>query len=169
MGAAAGLRVIAVRAFNHTGPGQRPIYAVPAFAERILDAMADGRPTFRVGDLDVRRDLTDVRDVAVAYRRLVEVAWEVAPSMASQVVNVASGRAITLRDVVANLIELAGANLRPVTDPSLLRPGESAEIRGDPSRVRDLTGWRPTIPLDRTLRDVLEAAGPPAPEHPVGP
>ena len=89
LGAAAGLRVIAVRAFNHTGPGQRPIYAVPAFAKQILDAMADGRPTFPVGDLEVRRDLTDVRDVAVAYRRLVEVAWEVAPSMASQVVNVA--------------------------------------------------------------------------------
>jgi GDP-4-dehydro-6-deoxy-D-mannose reductase len=154
-GTAAGLQVIAVRAFNHTGAGQSPTFAVPAFAARILAARAAGASSIVVGDIDVRRDLTDVRDVANAYRRLIELAaaGQVGPN--GLVVNVASGRSVLLRDVVAQLAALAGVEVEPVVDPALLRAGQPPEVRGDPARLQALTGWRPAIPLETTLRDVL--------------
>ena len=133
-----------MRAFNHTGPGQRPVYAIPAFAARIRAAVAAGHGTFPVGDLDVWRDLSDVRDVAIAYRRLVEVAAIGGTSLRGLVVNVASGRSVALREVVATLVELSGSSIEAVTHPSLLRPGEAREIRGDPARLHELTGWRPS-------------------------
>ena len=152
-----GLLVVVVRAFNHTGPGQPPTYVVPAFAERIVSALAAHQTAFRVGDLEVRRDLTDVRDVAIAYRRLVDIAATRAMPPSGLIVNVASGRSVKLRDVVSNLLRLAGATIEPVLDPSLVRPGEAREIVGDPTRLAELTGWQPHIPLDQTLRDVLAA------------
>ncbi len=154
-GSAAGLRVIAVRAFNHTGPGQSPTFAVPAFAARILVARETGASSIVVGDIDVRRDLTDVRDVADAYRRLIELAAGGGVDAEGLVVNVASGRSVLLRDVVAQLALLAGVAIEPVADPALLRAGQPREIRGDPGRLHRLTGWRPSISLETTLRDVL--------------
>lgn len=156
-GAAAGLRVIAVRAFNHTGPGQSTAFAVPAFASRIAAARASGASSIIVGDIDVRRDLTDVRDVADAYRRLVELAAAEGVPPDGLVVNVASGRSVLMRDVVAELADLADVAIEPIIDPALLRAGEAREIRGDPSRLETLTGWTATIPLRQTLRDVLDA------------
>ena len=90
-GPAAGLRVIAVRAFNHTGPGQSPTYAVPAFATRIVAARRAGATSIVVGDIDVRRDLTDVRDVVDAYRRLIELAAQGGVAADGLVVNVRLG------------------------------------------------------------------------------
>src|SRR4029079_15747549 len=104
---------------------------------------------------DVRRDLTDVRDVADAYRRLIELAARRAVPIDGLVVNVASGRSVLLRKVVAQLALLAGVAIEPVLDPALLRAGQPREIRGNPSRLMDLTAWRPVIPLETTLRDVL--------------
>jgi GDP-4-dehydro-6-deoxy-D-mannose reductase len=159
-GTTAGLRVIAVRAFNHTGPGQTASFAIPAFASRILAAKANGASSIVVGDIDLRRDLADVRDVADAYRRLVEFVAaadgdDVAPD--GLVVNVGSGRAVLLRDVVAELADLAGVTIEPVIDTTLLRSGEAREIRADVSRLSGLTGWTPTIPLRQTLIDILRA------------
>jgi GDP-4-dehydro-6-deoxy-D-mannose reductase len=156
-GSAVGLRVIAVRAFNHTGPGQSPTFAVPAFAARIVAARASGASSIVVGDIDVWRDLTDVRDVADAYRRLIELAAAGGVGTEGLVVNVASGRSVLLRDVVAQLADLAAVAIEPVADPALLRSGQPREIRGDPARLKGLTGWRPTIALETTLRDVLAA------------
>jgi GDP-4-dehydro-6-deoxy-D-mannose reductase len=158
-GRAAGLRVIAIRAFNHTGPGQSTSFVVPAFASRILAAGVSGSPTISVGDIDLRRDLTDVRDVAEAYRRLLELGTQDGLPPDGLVVNVASGRSNLLRDVVAELADLAGVKVRPVVDPALLRAGESQEIRGDASRLHGLTGWTPSIPLRQTLRDILDGLG----------
>ena len=154
-GSAAGIRVIAVRAFNHTGPGQTTAFAVPAFAARIVAAKAARSTTIAVGDLDLRRDLTDVRDVAAAYRHLLELAAVDGLPPEGLVVNVASGRSVSLRDVVGELADLAGTAITPVTDPTLVRAGEAREIRGDPARLQALTGWQPIIPLRQTLTDIL--------------
>ncbi len=153
------LRVVVVRAFNHTGPGQRPTYVVPAFAQRVVTAFAAHQTTFRVGDLEVRRDLTDVRDVAIAYRLLVDHAATLAMPPDGLIVNVASGKSVELREIVATLLRLVGAKIEPVTDPALIRPGEARDIVGDPRRLTALTGWSPQISLDQTLRDVLAAIG----------
>ncbi|HEY0443059.1 MAG TPA: NAD-dependent epimerase/dehydratase family protein, partial [Candidatus Limnocylindrales bacterium] len=138
VGARAGLRVVVARSFNHTGPGQSPTYAVAAFAERVLAAREAGTRTIAVGRIDVRRDLTDVRDVVVAYRRLLEVAAE-DPVAGAVVVNVGSGASVLLRDVVQRLAQLADFVVDPIVDPLLVRSNESPEVRADVRQLTNLT------------------------------
>jgi len=90
-----------------------------------------------------------VRDVVRAYRLLLE------RGQPGGVYNVCSGRDVAVADVATRLVALAGADLRLQTDPELVRPVDIPVLRGDPSRVTAATGWRPAIPLDETLRDVL--------------
>ena len=146
-----GQRVIVVRPFNHVGPGQAPAFAVPALAKRIVDAQAAGATTLTVGTLTTRRDFTDVRDVVVAYRLLVE------KGAAGEVYNVASGVDVSIAEIAASLLTLAGADLEFVEDPALIRPVDVPVLRGDAGRLREATGWSPSIPLETTLADVLES------------
>jgi GDP-4-dehydro-6-deoxy-D-mannose reductase len=150
-----GFPVIVTRSFNHTGPGQRPVFVVPAMAQRVMAVKRGQATSIPAGNVDVRRDLTDVRDVVVAYRLLIEAA--VAGKLAGglTIVNVASGEAVTVRDIIERLCALAG--VAPVIDiqRSLVRAGDPVEIRGDATLLRDLVGWQPQIPLQRTLTDVL--------------
>ena len=154
-----GLPVVVTRSFNHTGPGQRPVFVVPAMAARVMAVKGDFARTIPAGNVDVLRDLTDVRDVVAAYRLLVEAAAAGTLPDRFSVVNVASGRSVAIRYVIEQLAALAG--LEPVIeiDPSLVRPDDPAEIRGDASLLRRLTGWQPVIPLERTLADVMESIG----------
>ncbi|HLN16608.1 MAG TPA: GDP-mannose 4,6-dehydratase [Acidimicrobiales bacterium] len=144
-----GEHVVVARPFNHVGPGQASTFAVPALARRIVEACRDGSPWLRTGTLTTRRDFTDVRDVVRAYRLLLE------RGQPGGVYNVCSGRDVAVADVATRLVALAGADLRLQTDPELVRPVDIPVLRGDPSRVTAATGWRPAIPLDETLRDVL--------------
>ena len=157
-GRSMGIRIVATRSFNHTGPGQRTAFAIPAFAARIVEARRTGARTFAVGNLEVRRDISDVRDVVVAYRLLLEHAAENDAPGLGLVVNVGSGRAVRLRDVVATLVRQAGGGVEPVTDPSLVHEGGAPEIRADTTLLRAITGWQPRFALDQTLADVLAAA-----------
>jgi GDP-4-dehydro-6-deoxy-D-mannose reductase len=141
--------VMVVRPFNHIGPGQSPNFAVPALAKRIIEARKSGATSLRVGTLTTRRDFTDVRDVVVAYRLLLEHG---APG---EVYNVCSGRDVAISEVAAQLLELAGASLELVTDPALVRPVDVPVLRGDAGRLQAATGWTPSIPLATTLADVL--------------
>ena len=146
-----GQRVIVVRPFNHVGPGQAPVFAVPALAKRIVDAKESGATTLTVGTLTTRRDFTDVRDVVIAYRLLVE------KGAAGEVYNVASGVDVSIAEIAASLLTLAGADLEFVEDPALIRPVDVPVLRGDAGRLREATGWSPRIPLEATLADVLES------------
>ncbi len=144
-----GQPVLVVRPFNHIGPGQSPNFFVPALAKRIVEAGRSGAASLPVGTLTTRRDFTDVRDVVVAYRLLVE---EGTPG---EVYNVCSGRDVAMSEVAAQLLELADADLRLETDPALVRPVDVPVLRGDPARLRGATGWHAAIPLATTLADVL--------------
>ena len=146
-----GQRVLVARPFNHVGPGQAPAFAVPALAKRIVDAQAAGATTLTVGTLTTRRDFTDVRDVVVAYRLLVE------KGAAGEVYNVASGVDVSIAEIAESLLTLAGADLEFVEDPALIRPVDVPVLRGDAGRIREATGWSPRIPLKATLADVLES------------
>ncbi len=149
-----GLPVVVTRSFNHTGPGQRPEFVAPALARRVLAARAAGTREIPVGNLDVRRDLGDVRDVARAYRLLLEGLADGGLG-STRIVNVATGRAVAIRDVLSMLCRLAGVEAQPVVDPALVRPDDPPEIVGDASRLRALTGWVPSIDLEQTLADLL--------------
>jgi GDP-4-dehydro-6-deoxy-D-mannose reductase len=144
-----GQHVITVRPFNHIGPGQTPNFAVPALAKRIVEAERRGAATIPVGNLSARRDFTDVRDVVRSYRLLIE------SGQPGQVYNVCSGRDVSIREIADGLLGLAGTSLEFETDPALVRPVEVPVLRGDPGRLMEATGWKPEIPLDETLADVL--------------
>jgi GDP-4-dehydro-6-deoxy-D-mannose reductase len=147
-----GLGTLRVRAFNHTGPGQSTSMLVPGLAQRIADAERAAGPKVNVGRLDVVRDLSDVRDVVRAYRLLVE------HGTPGEAYNVCSGRGVTVRDVADALLSMSESPLELVVDPELVRPVDVPRLVGDPSRLRAATGWEPAIPLDETLRDVLDGA-----------
>ena len=149
-----GIPVIVTRAFNHTGPGQRPDFVAPALARRVLQARLTGAHEIRVGNVDVRRDLGDVRDVVRAYRMLLEMPLT-EPAGSATVLNVAAGRAVSIRAVLETLCRLAGVQAEAMVDPSLVRPDDPLEIVGDASALRALTGWKPEIALEQTLSDLL--------------
>jgi GDP-4-dehydro-6-deoxy-D-mannose reductase len=144
-----GQQVITVRPFNHIGPGQSPSFAVAALAQRIVDAERRGAPAIPVGNLSARRDFTDVRDVVRAYRLLIEV------DQPDAIYNVCSGRDVSIREIADGLLGLAGTSLELETDPTLVRPVEVPVLRGDPTRLVEATGWKPEVPLEQTLADVL--------------
>jgi len=144
--------VIVVRPFNHIGPGQSPNFFVPAMARRIVEARRTGIPALPVGTLTTRRDFTDVRDVVVAYRLLIE------KGVSGEVYNVCTGVDVSMSEVAAQLMALASAELTLETDPDLVRPVDVPVLRGDGTRLREATGWVPRIPLATTLADVLASA-----------
>src|ERR1035437_8494379 len=150
-----GFPVVATRSFNHTGPGQRPVFVVPAMAQRVMAVKTGQATSIPAGNVDVRRDLTDVRDVVVAYRLLIESAAAGKLADLFTVVNVASGAAVTVRDIIERLCALTGVAPVIEIDGSLVRPNDPHEIRGDATLLRDLVGWQPRIPLQQTLTDVL--------------
>src|SRR6202453_4675719 len=132
-----GQPVIVVRPFNHIGPGQSPNFAVPALAKRIVEARKAGARSLRVGTLTTRRDFTDVRDVVIAYRLLIQ------HGRAGTIYNVCSGKDVAISDVAAELLTLAQADLELVTDPALVRPVDVPVLQGDASRLQAATGWVP--------------------------
>ena len=147
-----GLGTLRVRAFNHTGPGQSVSMLVPGLAQRIADAERAAGSKVKIGRVDVVRDLSDVRDVVRAYRLLVELGTP------GDAYNVCSGRGVSVRDVAETMLSMSKTPLELVIDPELVRPVDVPRLVGDPARLRVATGWEPQIPLDQTLRDVLDAA-----------
>lgn len=146
-----GLPVLLTRSFTHLGPGQDRAYAASSFAHQIARIEAGAaEPVLRVGALDARRDLTDVRDTVRAYRALV------AAGVPGRRYNVCTGRAHRMQDVVDGLLRLARTPISVAVDPGRLRPSDHPLLRGDPGRIGAETGWAPRIPLDETLRDLLD-------------
>jgi GDP-4-dehydro-6-deoxy-D-mannose reductase len=158
IGAANNIPLVVVRAFNHTGPGQRPEFVVPALAARIVSARESGKWTIRAGNVDVRRDISDVRDVVRAYRLLLEALGRSQLPPGPRIYNVASGRAVAIRELVHMLAVLAGIEVEINLDPALVRSDDPPEIRGDATLLKELTGWRPEIPLAQTISDLLTEA-----------
>lgn len=153
--ARAGTVAVAVtRSFNHTGPGQRAEFVAPALARRVLAARDASQREIPVGNLDVRRDFGDVRDVVRAYRLVLEgLADGSIPS--GTVVNVATGTSVSIREMLRTIADLVGVEVEPRTDPALVRAGDPPEIVGDASRLKALTGWQPTIQMRQTLADLI--------------
>lgn len=146
-----GLHTVVARAFNHVGPRQSPAFFASSFASQIAAIERGTRPpVMRVGNLDARRDLTDVRDVVRAYRLL---ARHGRPGVAY---NVCSGTAYAIGDLLRSLIGSARVPVTVDTDPALLRPNDTPLVLGRHDRLTADTGWRPEFPIDRTMADVLD-------------
>lgn len=150
--AAFGLPVTRVRAFNHLGPGQDPRFVVPTVAVQIAEAEArdDEAVTVQLGNIDTRRDFSDVRDVVRAYWAIAESGDPAVPYL------VCSGRSVSIREIVDAMAGMARCRVDVRSDPTRRREGELPDLYGSPARLTADTGWEPEIPLDTTLRDVLD-------------
>ncbi len=151
---AQGLRAVRLRLFNHTGPGQPPDFAVPSFAMQVA-RIERGEQELRisVGNLEVARDILDVRDVAEAYAAVVERSQAIA---AGTILNIATGAPVRMRTILDMLIAMSGRKIEVAVDPARQRSGDLAVVSGDPARAREVLGWAARIPLEQTLRDLLE-------------
>jgi GDP-4-dehydro-6-deoxy-D-mannose reductase len=150
--AAYGLPALRVRAFNHVGPGQDPRFVLPNVARQIALAEHEGRDRVevRVGNLDTRRDFTDVRDMVRAYLLILERGDPDTVYMAC------SGRSRPVRELVEGLAPLARIPVTFASDAGLRRSGEQPDLYGSPARLRDDTGWMPEIAIETTLADTLD-------------
>ena len=145
------LAVTIARPFNHFGPRQDPFFVASGWARRIADIEASRwEPEIAVGNLDVRRDLTDVRDTVRAYQLILERGQPGRPY------NVCTGQAIVIRELLERLLARARIPIAVKVDPARYRPNDTPVVLGDPSRLRDELGWTPSIPFDQTLDDLLE-------------
>jgi GDP-4-dehydro-6-deoxy-D-mannose reductase len=144
------LEVIRVRPFPHTGPRHSPQFAFPGWARQLAEIEADRRPRrLHVGNLEVRRDLSDVRDVVSAYLLALE------HGKPGAVYNVCSGRVYSLREILEALINLTNLHVDVVPESERLRPQDLQVLAGSPQALHALTGWEATMPLNRTLADLL--------------
>jgi len=146
-----GLRVVRLRPFNHAGPGQTDDYVIGTLTRQVAaaEAAGDEEAVVRTGNPDSARDFSDVRDVARAYVS--------AATIEPGAYNVASGRAVSVRELIELVRGAARIPLRHEVDPARLRPADVPEVRGSAERLRAATGWIPEIPLARTVADALEA------------
>ena len=159
-----GLDVVLARPFNHAGPGQSPAFAIPSFARQIARIEAGlAPPEIRVGNLDTRRDLTDVRDVVQAYVSLMESAPRGRPY------NICSGSAWKIGDLLDELLQLSQTPVRVEVDQSRLRPNDVPVVQGDATRIRAEIGWVPKIRVEQMLRDTLEVPARRSGSRPVTP
>lgn len=145
------LGVIRARAFNHLGPGQSERFVAPAIAGRILRAAQTGDDHIAVGNLETRRDFTDVRDVVRAYRLLVQ------HGVPGEAYNVCSGVDVAIAEVVDLILEATGRTVSLRPDPALQRPSDLPVLRGDASKLSECTDWTPDIDLTQTIADMLQS------------
>ena len=145
-----GMKIVRTRAFNHTGPRRGDVFVESNFAKQIVD-IEKGRqePVIRVGNLDARRDYTDVRDIVRAYRLSLEKCEP------GEVYNICSGRSWVIREVLDLLLARSKVKVRVEPDPARMRPSDVQILEGDFSKFRGATGWKPEIPFERTLDDIL--------------
>ncbi len=145
-----GVDVVRVRPFNHIGPRQRLGFVVPDFASqvaRIEAGLQEG--VMRVGNLEARRDFTDVRDVVRAYHLLA------LKGRSGEVYNIGSGEAHAIHEILDYLVAHSRVPIRVEPDPARMRPSDIPLVVCDYGRLHACTGWRPTIPFERSLDDVL--------------
>jgi GDP-4-dehydro-6-deoxy-D-mannose reductase len=146
-----GMDVVVARPFNHAGPRQTPGFAIASFARQVAGIEA-GRepPVMHVGNLDTRRDISDVRDVVDAYVRIME------GGETGEVYNVCAGLAPRMGDLLDELLRLSTARIAVEVDPTRLRPHDAPVVLGDAGKLVRELHWHREFPIERTLRDTLE-------------
>ncbi|MBU9221211.1 NAD-dependent epimerase/dehydratase family protein [Burkholderia multivorans] len=136
------LPIVVARPFNYTGVGQSPQFLLP----KIVSHFQRGERVIELGNIDVERDFSDVRRVVDAYRRLLQLA------PAGGVFNVCSGRAVSLKSVIAMMEQIAGYSIEVRVNPAFVRANEVRRLQGDGSRLLAAVGELEDIPLENTLR-----------------
>jgi len=146
-----GLPIVVTRTFNHTGPRRGENFVTSNFAKQIAD-IEKGRkpPVIHVGNLTAKRDFTDVRDVVRAYWLALE------KGKPGETYNIASGTCYTVQEVLDLLLSYSNVSISIQEDPARLRPSDVEILLGDATKFRSETGWKPEIPFEKTMRDLLQ-------------
>lgn len=137
------------RSFNHTGPGQRDIFVLSSFAKQIAEIEQGKKEILLVGNLDAKRDFSDVRDVVRAYRLLLE------EGPTGEIYNVCSGKSYPVSDLLSMLVSQSTTKITVKQDPDRLRPSDTPEFWGTYTKIQKHLGWKPEISLEKTLSDLL--------------
>ena len=146
-----GMDIVMVRPFNHIGPAQSEQFVVSDFARQVMEIkLGRSGPEIGVGDIDVTRDFTDVRDVVRAYLMLLLCAGN-----SGEIYNVCSGRECSIREILQRLLALAEVTADIRQDPARLRASEQRRVYGDYDKLHRATGWQPEIGLEQSLLDNL--------------
>jgi GDP-4-dehydro-6-deoxy-D-mannose reductase len=145
-----GTDVVIVRPFNHAGPRQSPRYVLAALAAQVAEVEAGHKECVEVGNLDVVRDFTDVRDVVHGYRLLA------ARGAPGAIYNLGSGRGTKIADALEHLRSLASRPVAVRVDPARMRPVDLPFLVADASELHAATGWEPSYSIEQTLADMLE-------------
>ena len=143
--------IVRTRGFNHTGPRRGPVFVVSDFAKQIVDIEKGLKdPVMYVGNLEASRDFSDVRDVVRAYYLALE------KGKAGEVYNICSETSHTIREILDMLLAQSDKKIDVKQDPARLRPSDVPRLLGDASKFRNDTGWKPEIPFETTVKDMLE-------------
>ena len=142
---------VRTRGFNHEGPRRGPVFVASDFAKQIADIEKGKKePVLHVGNLEAMRDFTDVRDMVRAYVLALEKCEP------GEVYNICSGKAWRIKDMLDLLLSMSKVKIEVREDPTRLRPSDVPILLGDYSKFHAVTGWKPTIPFEQTLADMLE-------------
>ena len=147
-----GVRVIATRSFNHSGPGQPDQFLMPALVRRAMEVRSGIEAVLKIGNPDTVRDFLHVKDVTRAYMALVEKG---APG---EVYNVCSGTGRSVSELAALVLKTAGSQAAIVSAPALVRSVDVPWLVGDSSKLRSATGWTPALSCNDIIDDLLNAA-----------
>jgi GDP-4-dehydro-6-deoxy-D-mannose reductase len=145
-----GLNLVISRSFTHTGPGQKPIFVCSDFAKQIVEIEKGKEAVINVGNIDVRRDFTDVRDMVRAYLLALE------KCNFNEVYNICSGNTYSLRKILDMLLAMSDKEIQIKEDPTKLRKKDILLMEGDNSKFIEITGWKAEISLEQTLKDLLD-------------
>ena len=146
-----GMDIVRVRPFNHTGPFQKDSFVIPSFAKQIAQIEKGiNEPVLKVGNLEAKKDFTDVRDVVKGYELLME------KGISGEVYNIGSGKSYRINDLLHTLLSLSQKEIAVEEDPEKIRPIEVEEVVCDYSKLNSLTSWKPEIPIEKTLLDILD-------------
>lgn len=145
------LELMMVRAFNHIGPGQAPMFVVSDFCKQVAEIEKGLRePVMKVGNLAAKRDFTDVRDVVKSYVKLIQA------GKAGETYNVGSGNAKAIQEILDLIVSMSSSEVKVEIDPNKIRPVDVPIIEADIAKINELTGWKPEIPLEQTIRETLD-------------
>lgn len=146
-----GLKTVVTRGFNHTGPRRGEVFVCSNFAKQIVEIEKGKKsPVIKVGNLEAKRDFTDVRDMVRGYYLAVQ------KGNVGERYNICSGKAYSMQEVLDKLLKLSSVNVKIEKDPERMRPSDVPILRGDNTKFREATGWKPEIPFEKTLRDIMD-------------
>lgn len=146
-----GLDIMSVRAFNHIGPNQAPLFVVADFCKQVAEIeRGEKEAVIYVGNLTAKRDFTDVRDIVRSYVELMKL------GEAGETYNVGSGHAVEIRYILDQILSLSAVKIEVKVEPTKLRPVDIPIIEADISKIESCTKWKPEIQLEQTLKETLD-------------